>query len=412
MFMKRAFSFIAQICVCACLWSCGGTGEINNGIELIDIESAAQNPKEIFLSQYASKINYIPLESSLQCLLGDASRLNIKLLNDIFCIWEDSRGTVLGSPVLCFNSNGKFLNIVGTHGRADNEFLTVCNVLTNDSKNIISIIDNTRALVYSKNGVYKYNFDMLHNGICSMSGAWMENNMVVFLKRKNFGAYLDDKNPRSDELLVVDTAGNILKKFDLGKHIIKTFESVDQIGKGTGVQSKVASLYESDNSIKIIRNNDIIYDLNVSDWKLTAQYKINFGKYGLSDKMTGANVFYDNKTIIESEGFILMRVLFSPIYFPDYNREYTHSYFIYDKKSRTTKCIKFNKEDSAANFTNDIDGGINFYPQYLKDGKMYQLVNAIDFIEMAEKSTSAKMKEVAAQLTEESNPVVVEVTLK
>ena len=75
-------------------------------------------------------------------------------------------------------------------------------------------------------------------------------------------------------------------------------------------------------------------------------------------------------------------------------------------------CIKFNSEDSAAVFTNDIDGGMNFYPQYIKDGKMYQLVNAIDFIEMAEKSTSARMKEIAAQLTEESNPVVVEVTLK
>jgi hypothetical protein len=43
---------------------------------------------------------------------------------------------------------------------------------------------------------------------------------------------------------------------------------------------------------------------------------------------------------------------------------------------------------------------------------MYQLIEAIDFIEMAEKSTSARMKEVASQLTEDSNPVVVEVTLK
>lgn len=412
MFMKKAFSFIAQICVCTCLWSCGGTGEINNGIELIDIESAAQNPKEIFLSQYASKINYIPLESSLQCLLGDASRLNIKLLNDIFCIWEDSRGTVLGSPVLCFNSNGKFLNIVGTHGRADNEFLTVCNVLTNDSKNLISIIDNTRALVYSKNGVYKYNFEMLHNNIGNMAGAWLENDMVVFLKRKNFGAYLDDKNPRSDELVVVDTTGNILKKFDLGKHIIRTFEADSPFGKGTGVLSKVASLYVCDNSIKIIRNNDLIYDFNVSDWKLNAQYKIDLGKYGLSENMIGAKVSYDNKGVIESERFILMKVTFSTIDFPEYDRNYIISYFIYDKKERTTACLKYNIEDSEANFKNDIDGGINFYPQYLKDGKMYQLVNAIDFIEMAEKSTSAHMKEVAAQLTEESNPVVVEVTLK
>ena len=410
--MRGFFSFIELLSVCACLWCCSGTSEGDGGIEVIDIGNAAHKPEVVCLSKYANEIRYIQLESSEQCLLGDASRLNIKLLNDIFCIWEDSRGTVLGDPVLCFNSNGDFLNSIGSHGRADNEFLTICNVLTNDEKNIISIVDNTKALVYSHDGIYKYNFDMLHNGICSMSGAWMENNMVVFLKRKNLGASIDELNARTDELVVIDTMGTVLKKFDLGKNIIRTFETDSPFGKGTGVLSKVASLYVCDNSIKIIRNNDLIYDFNVSDWKLNAQYKIDLGKYGLSENMIGAKVLNNNKEVIESERFILMKVIFSPIDFPEYDRNYINSYFIYDKKERTTACLKYNIEDSEANFKNDIDGGINFYPTYIKDGKMYQLVNAIDFIEMAEKSTSAKMKEVAAQLTEDSNPVVVEVTLK
>ena len=410
--MRGFFSFIELLCVCACLWCCSGTSEGDGGIKVIDIGNAAHKPEVVCLSKYANEIRYIQLESSEQSLLGDASRLNIKILNDMFCIWEDSKGTVLGNPVLCFNSNGDFLNSIGSHGRADNEFLTICNVLTNDEKNIISIVDNKKALVYSNDGIYKYNFDMLHNGIGRMSGAWIENNMVVFLKRKNFGAYMDEQNPRSDELVVIDTTGTVLKKFDLGKHIIRTFEAEDIFGKGTGVHSKVASLYVCDNSIKIIRNNDLIYDFNVSDWKLNAQYKIDLGKYGLSENMIGAKVLNDNKGVIESERFILMKVTFSSIDFPEYDRNYIISYFIYDKKERTTTCLKYNIEDSEANFKNDIDGGINFYPTYIKDGKMYQLVNAIDFIEMAEKSTSARMKEVASQLTEESNPVVVEVTLK
>ena len=40
------------------------------------------------------------------------------------------------------------------------------------------------------------------------------------------------------------------------------------------------------------------------------------------------------------------------------------------------------------------------------------MLDAIDFIEYAEISSSAKMKEVAATLTDESNPVMVIVTLK
>ncbi len=409
-YMKRTFNLIALFFVCMCLWSCGGTSENNGGIEVIDIGNAAQKPLEVYLSRYAKEIRYIPLETSLYSLLGDVSRLNIKMLNDVICVWETTRSTVSGTPVLCFNSNGEFLNSVGTHGRADNEFLAIYNVLVNDSKNIISIVDRDRALAYSREGMYKYNFEMFHNEIGNMSGMWLKNDMVAFLKRKNFGAYLDDKNPRSDELLVVDTMGNIVQKFELGKHIIMTFELDDPFGKGTGVSSKAAIAYEAGNSIKIIRNNDIIYDFNISDWKLSAQYQLDFGKYGLSDNMIGAKFL--NNSVIESESFLLMSVLFSPLDFPNYNKDYNISCFIYDKKERKTTCIKFNKEESDANFKNDIDGGMNFYPQYLKNNKMYQLVNAIDFIEMAGKSTSARMKEVAAQLTEDSNPVVVEVTLK
>ena len=43
---------------------------------------------------------------------------------------------------------------------------------------------------------------------------------------------------------------------------------------------------------------------------------------------------------------------------------------------------------------------------------MYQLVDAYRFIESAERSTSDKMKEVAATLTEDSNPILVKAILK
>ena len=43
---------------------------------------------------------------------------------------------------------------------------------------------------------------------------------------------------------------------------------------------------------------------------------------------------------------------------------------------------------------------------------MFSFVDAGTFIEMSKKCNSPKMKEVARKLTEESNPVLVEVTLK
>ena len=53
-----------------------------------------------------------------------------------------------------------------------------------------------------------------------------------------------------------------------------------------------------------------------------------------------------------------------------------------------------------------------FVPRYIKDGRMYQIMDAIRFMDLAERGNSKKMKEVAAQLNEDSNPVLIEVILK
>jgi len=106
-------------------------------------------------------------------------------------------------------------------------------------------------------------------------------------------------------------------------------------------------------------------------------------------------------------------VLFTYSVFRDIiDKEYIQAKFVYDRKRCTTRALEYNEEYGYAGFTNDIDGGILFYPKYMNEGKMYQLVDAIDFIEYAQKGNSQKMKQVAATLTEESNPVMVVATLK
>jgi hypothetical protein len=86
--------------------------------------------------------------------------------------------------------------------------------------------------------------------------------------------------------------------------------------------------------------------------------------------------------------------------------------FVYDKISGKASKLPYYEEYGRYGFKNDIDGGMPFWPEVVRGGKMYQYIDAATFIEAAEKSNSPKMKEVAATLTEESNPVVVEVELK
>ena len=68
--------------------------------------------------------------------------------------------------------------------------------------------------------------------------------------------------------------------------------------------------------------------------------------------------------------------------------------------------------DNNAYMKNDLDGGAPFWPKAVTNGKMFQLVDAIEFMELAEQCSSEKMKAIAATLDENSNPVLVVVKLK
>ena len=85
---------------------------------------------------------------------------------------------------------------------------------------------------------------------------------------------------------------------------------------------------------------------------------------------------------------------------------------VYDMKTGNIRCVEKNQQMDIIGLENDLDGGAPFYPDKVVGKKMYQIMDAITFLEAAQKSTSAKMKEVAASLTEDSNPVIIEVTLR
>ena len=83
-----------------------------------------------------------------------------------------------------------------------------------------------------------------------------------------------------------------------------------------------------------------------------------------------------------------------------------------NKVSGETKSPVLSNTLWMGGMTNDIDGGIPFWPEIIDGGKMFQVVKAVDFIRLSKIYNSQKMKTVAAKLTPDSNPVVVTVSLK
>ena len=86
--------------------------------------------------------------------------------------------------------------------------------------------------------------------------------------------------------------------------------------------------------------------------------------------------------------------------------------FLYDKKEERLISLAQDEVSAVSGFVNDMDGGINFTPDFFTGGKMYQIVEADLFMEYAQASDSPRMKRIAERISEDSNPVMIEATFK
>ena len=208
-----------------------------------------------------------------------------------------------------------------------------------------------------------------------------------------------------------------LNEFEFGKSLFKRkmlrmrvrYKASGKLSEHDGYKN--SGLYSTDSNLYLYSCKDSIYSINPINGALELLYFVDYGKY-TTDEYIGAGLWPQEEGFFEAEDFIALKVLYNKATFPNMDKNYLRSNVIYDKLTKETVTLKYNADYNIAGFTNDLDGGMPFYPTYVKDGKMYQLLDAIDFIEYAEISSSAKMKEVAATLTDESNPVMVVVTLK
>ena len=122
-----------------------------------------------------------------------------------------------------------------------------------------------------------------------------------------------------------------------------------------------------------------------------------------------------NSKIAQINDTYLFPITVPAIDFPDFEKfseTLSQSTVLYNPQKYQVRTLSQDKRTGITGFVNDLDGGIPFYPDVIEGNKMYQVIDAISFIDLAALSNSPKMKAVAKKLGEESNPVVIEVTLK
>lgn len=152
MLTKRTAS--ALILLLSLLPGCSGKQTQPATGKVIDLSGIWDNPQEILLSSIGTDIEYIPLETTLECLLGEPQKLRATVLDRYIAI--SSKGLRL------FDRKGKYLRTIGSIGKGPREYLNSGEYVISEKKNRVDILDADRFRVvsYQLTGEFIGSFDI------------------------------------------------------------------------------------------------------------------------------------------------------------------------------------------------------------------------------------------------------------
>lgn len=401
--MVRLFTYILALLVCLFTSYCNNSSRGGSVLPTIDIEDAVKNLSSVKLGEYCSEIEYTPLDTYDSCLLSCKEQSAI--IGNLLFLYEGIPPTYC----LVFDLKGKFVGKLGDYGNSASEYLHIDGFAADMAANEIYIQSNNKILAYdSRTLEFKEHFT-LGNSIPPMTyrltqfGCFSGNFILS-------GSHYFTDNPT---LFVIDKQDNILMADSL---------FVDQYGleytqAGTmGRSHSEAYIWTYNDTFSYVSQlSDTLYGYDLN-YNKHPRFAVNIGKYKLKKDRSnledcaylhGTRIYENNRLLICQ---ILMRHGDRVKFNPSGSRIGT---IVYDKlKSKTLILPCTDVDDFRGSFENDLDNGSPFRVMMTNGNKMYQIISALDFITLADKYNSPKMKQLAATLNEESNPVLVTVTLK
>ncbi|MBR5856716.1 MAG: hypothetical protein IKY70_05540 [Bacteroidales bacterium] len=401
--LKRCFGFfmiLASICFTTLAFSSCSSGSAGKGdddkIKVIDIAgSMAAKPVEVKLSELAESIEYIPIDMGEE-FFPDYKMMDMIVDEDAFCFVP--KPNFPDGAITCLSSDGKLVSSFKHIGRAENEYIVPLGVILDKTSNMFILNDAERAIkYYTREGDYvkSFMYDEIGDYRFLVPGIIPFGGKVKYLARhkENNNLYsleFDDNGKIASSQIIIDYS-NIPEE--------------NWTNPAVKYSSEIISRFNG-NFLMLHKFEDILYNYNGLGTAQVA-FGLDFGnlKEGVERKvMIGG---YSN----EMPEFLILQMIYRTQYFDNLSPEERMNYLLIDKS--TGKGVLLAKDgENNAYFKNDLDGGMPFFPYHIEGNKMYQIVDAYKFIEYAENSSSQAMKKVAEGLTEESNPVIIVVTLK
>lgn len=421
--------FIISVTVSLFVISCTSSNNTkkSDNIPVIDIESAVGSGQIINLSEIATEIRYIPLETTDSSLLPELPRI----------IYE--RGhfyAVSHYNIVIFDSCGNYLKTIDRRGRGPQEYNSILSTYIDPGTGDISMY---AVCPDQKLSVLTYS---LESELLSrhLSDSIKMGAPILFMKKDGNKLLFSYNVSVSDSVqpyaTIFDTSGTVLKrlfkpKLDYYKRMYNELSNrINKEGFHLDVNALKRIVPHSFKYKKSTRffffENDTIFSLD-SSLNYNPLYVFNYGKYKNIEefdgkKSRGKHIDLNDGKIVETNNLLMMQFNL---------RDYAHepfeivrqssarstkntlSYAVYDK-NRGKLTLMNAPIPAKPGFKEDFESGPPFFPMYIS-ADMY----AISIIYPAKlkafadsHKVSPKLKSIADNLKEEDNPVIVMVKMK
>lgn len=355
----------------------------NQNLYIIDLTQFPKKDNPIKLTQFASKISYLPLESIKDYLIG---------VSPSFYLFDSIIVCRAHHQIFIFNSeNGKFIKSIGEYGRGPDGFINSRSCYLKNEEIIINAIGWDYPLIeFSANGKI---LNKLKPERYPRDIAWLNNNLYAIYYQKN---------SLSDSIR--------LQIYDLNKNkVVSTFFDYRIYKDTRKVTNFGAFFYYYDSKLYIKEYfKDTIF--LVTTEKLIPAIIFNSGKYSppFYEKETFDHTeYYSINTILETENLIFFRLALKK-----------RGYYCYYDKSTKKIMIPNYKDLQISAFENDIDGFMPFEPRTISSrNKLIGFLEAYKIKQWFEENSDKAAKlpphlQKFRNIKEDDNPVIMIVTLK
>lgn len=334
----------------------------------IDIKRSFGNIKSANLSNIGKELTYIPLETTLECLIQQIEKI---LFSDSYIFVSEF------NKLLQFDRNGKFIRHIGSAGAGPGEYLSVGDFCINEKKKEIFIIflSGSKLLIFGFDGVFKNSLNLSFRP-----------SQIIQKDQNSLMFHLWNVPGKNDpSWIITNRQGIILTSF---KNNLKRISQ-------PGLLVNHTPLYSFDNSSHFMEFGiDTLYYLKNNKKNLYAVFYLDDLKMD-NDPLITPSMIKDEKlfnkfwmgSIIENNEFLFIK-FFRGI-------------------SNATMCAIYNKKTDAVAFLkdnvfkNDLGVGIGFWPkQIINDNILVDYVDAFDLLK------SIIPSNLRSKLTETSNPVL------